>query len=134
MQRAEYTARGPVPQDVVECVQRDTPTPKAGEVLLEMLAAPINPSDVLTLTGQYGMLPPLPKPRAVRLWPPKRGLLKRKPWPGPRNPPSTAPVPNRTEPRSTLRRAGLTSARSRTFWKCSFDESLQRRSLRVCVT
>ena len=25
-----------------------------------MLAAPINPSDVLTLTGEYGMLPPLP--------------------------------------------------------------------------
>jgi NADPH:quinone reductase-like Zn-dependent oxidoreductase len=32
----------------------------AGEVLVEMLAAPINPSDVLTLTGAYGMLPPLP--------------------------------------------------------------------------
>ena len=60
MQRAEYTARGPVPQDVIACVERETPTPKAGEVLLEMLAAPINPSDVLTLTGQYGMLPPLP--------------------------------------------------------------------------
>jgi len=25
-----------------------------------MLAAPINPSDVLTLTGEYGILPPLP--------------------------------------------------------------------------
>ena len=60
MQRAEYTSRGPVPQDVIACVERDTPTPQAGEVLLEMLAAPINPSDVLTLTGQYGMLPPLP--------------------------------------------------------------------------
>jgi len=41
-------------------VERDTPTPGAGEVLLEMLAAPINPSDVLTITGQYGALPPLP--------------------------------------------------------------------------
>lgn len=60
MQRAEYTTRGPVPQDVIECVERETPVPQAGEVLLEMLAAPINPSDVLTLTGQYGMLPPLP--------------------------------------------------------------------------
>jgi hypothetical protein len=60
MQRAEYTARGPVPQDVIECVTRETPAPQAGHVLLEMLAAPINPSDVLTLTGQYGMLPPLP--------------------------------------------------------------------------
>ncbi|WP_373057958.1 zinc-dependent alcohol dehydrogenase family protein [Gemmatimonas sp.] len=60
MQRAEYTTRGPVPQDVIECVTHETPVPQAGEVLLEMLAAPINPSDVLTLTGQYGMLPPLP--------------------------------------------------------------------------
>lgn len=60
MQRAEYTVRGPVPQDVISCVEHETPVPKAGEVLLEMLAAPINPSDVLTLTGQYGMLPPLP--------------------------------------------------------------------------
>jgi hypothetical protein len=41
-------------------VERETPTPGAGEVLLEMLAAPINPSDVLTITGQYGALPPLP--------------------------------------------------------------------------
>ncbi len=60
MQRAEYASRGPVPQDVIECATRETPAPQAGEVLLEMLAAPINPSDVLTLTGQYGMLPPLP--------------------------------------------------------------------------
>lgn len=60
MQRAEYSTRGPVPQDVIDCVDRETPAPRAGEVLLEMLAAPINPSDVLTLTGQYGMLPPLP--------------------------------------------------------------------------
>jgi NADPH:quinone reductase-like Zn-dependent oxidoreductase len=60
MQRAEYAVRGPVPQDVIACVEHATPVPQAGEVLLEMLAAPINPSDVLTLTGQYGMLPPLP--------------------------------------------------------------------------
>lgn len=60
MVRAEYAERGPVPQDVIACVERETPTPGAGEVLLEMLAAPINPSDVLTLTGQYGALPPLP--------------------------------------------------------------------------
>ncbi|MCE2901792.1 MAG: zinc-dependent alcohol dehydrogenase family protein [Gemmatimonas sp.] len=60
MQRAEYAVRGPVPQDVIACVERETPAPGAGEVLLEMLAAPINPSDVLTLTGQYGALPPLP--------------------------------------------------------------------------
>lgn len=60
MLRAEYAVRGPVPQDVIDCVERATPAPGAGEALLEMLAAPINPSDVLTLTGQYGALPPLP--------------------------------------------------------------------------
>lgn len=60
MQRAQYATRGPVPQDVIECVDFTLPAPAAGEALVEVLAAPINPSDVLTLTGQYGMLPPLP--------------------------------------------------------------------------
>lgn len=60
MLKAEYQTRGPVPQDVIEAVPFDKPQLSEGQVLLEMLAAPINPSDVLTLTGQYGMLPPLP--------------------------------------------------------------------------
>jgi mitochondrial enoyl-[acyl-carrier protein] reductase / trans-2-enoyl-CoA reductase len=60
MQRAQYATRGTVPQDVIECVEFTLPPLAAGDVLIEMLAAPINPSDVLTLTGQYGMLPPLP--------------------------------------------------------------------------
>jgi len=60
MLRTQYQVRGPVPQDVIEVVEFETPTPAEGEVLLEMLAAPINPSDVLTLTGHYGILPPLP--------------------------------------------------------------------------
>jgi mitochondrial enoyl-[acyl-carrier protein] reductase / trans-2-enoyl-CoA reductase len=60
MQRAQYVTRGPVPQDVIECVDFTLPAPAAGDALVEMLAAPINPSDVLTLTGEYGMLPPLP--------------------------------------------------------------------------
>lgn len=60
MQRAQYATRGTVPQDVIECVEFNVPPLAAGEALVEMLAAPINPSDVLTLTGQYGMLPPLP--------------------------------------------------------------------------
>ncbi|GAA5442483.1 mycocerosic acid synthase [Microbulbifer sp. NBRC 101763] len=60
MLKAEYRERGPVPQDVIEAVSFDVPELEDGQVLLEMLAAPINPSDVLTLTGQYGMLPPLP--------------------------------------------------------------------------
>lgn len=60
MRTAIYQQRGPIPQDVIACVEEPTPAPGAGEVLLELLAAPINPSDVLTLTGQYGILPPLP--------------------------------------------------------------------------
>ncbi|GAB4560476.1 MAG: zinc-dependent alcohol dehydrogenase family protein [Haliangiales bacterium] len=60
MLRAQYQSRGPVPQDVIEPVAFDKPELKSGEVLIELLAAPINPSDVLTLTGAYGILPPLP--------------------------------------------------------------------------
>ncbi len=60
MKKAEYASRGPVPQDIIACVDFELPAPAAGEVLIEVLAAPINPSDVLTITGAYGMLPPLP--------------------------------------------------------------------------
>jgi len=60
MLKAQYQQRGPVPQDVIEAVELQLPAPAAGEVLLKVLASPINPSDVLTLTGEYGMLPPLP--------------------------------------------------------------------------
>lgn len=60
MLKAEYKTHGPIPQDVIEAVSLEKPELAEGQVLLEMLAAPINPSDVLTLTGQYGILPPLP--------------------------------------------------------------------------
>jgi NADPH:quinone reductase-like Zn-dependent oxidoreductase len=60
MLKAQYQTRGPVPQDLIEAVPFEKPQLQAGQVLLEMLAAPINPSDVLTLTGHYGILPPLP--------------------------------------------------------------------------
>ncbi len=60
MKKAQYTQRGPAPQDVIESVEFELATPAAGEVLVEVLAAPINPSDLLTLTGEYGILPPLP--------------------------------------------------------------------------
>ncbi|MGJ8664042.1 MAG: zinc-dependent alcohol dehydrogenase family protein, partial [Marinicella sp.] len=60
MLKAEYQSRGPIPQDLIEAVPFEKPQLEEGQVLLEMLAAPINPSDVLTLTGQYGILPPLP--------------------------------------------------------------------------
>jgi mitochondrial enoyl-[acyl-carrier protein] reductase / trans-2-enoyl-CoA reductase len=60
MLRAQYERRGPVPQDVIEAVEFEVPRLEAGQVLVEVVAAPINPADVLTLTGEYGQLPPLP--------------------------------------------------------------------------
>lgn len=60
MLQAHYHRRGPVPQDVIAAEAFSLPPPGAGQVLVEVLAAPINPSDVLTLTGDYGSLPPLP--------------------------------------------------------------------------
>ena len=60
MLKAEYRTRGPVPQDVIEPVEMTLDEPGPGQVRLEVLAAPINPSDVLTLTGEYGLLPDLP--------------------------------------------------------------------------
>ncbi len=60
MLRAQYERRGPVPQEVIRAVPLELPPPAPGEALVAMLAAPINPSNLLTLTGEYGMLPPLP--------------------------------------------------------------------------
>jgi NADPH:quinone reductase-like Zn-dependent oxidoreductase len=60
MLRAQYEKRGKPPQDVIRAVEFAQPVLQQGQVLVEVLAAPINPSDVLTLTGEYGLLPPLP--------------------------------------------------------------------------
>lgn len=60
MYAALYDSRGDKPHTRIACVEQPTPQPAPHEVLLELLAAPINPSDVLSITGQYGLLPPLP--------------------------------------------------------------------------
>ncbi|HWS40549.1 MAG TPA: zinc-dependent alcohol dehydrogenase family protein [Arenimonas sp.] len=60
MKRAQYTERGADPQATIEAVEFSLPELVTGQALVQVLAAPINPSDVLTLTGVYGMLPPLP--------------------------------------------------------------------------
>jgi mitochondrial enoyl-[acyl-carrier protein] reductase / trans-2-enoyl-CoA reductase len=60
MLRAQYQRRGPVPQDVIEAVEFEVPRLQVGQALVKVVAAPINPADVLTLTGEYGQLPPLP--------------------------------------------------------------------------
>ncbi|MGZ4666795.1 MAG: alcohol dehydrogenase, partial [Frankiaceae bacterium] len=56
MLRARYERRGPVPQDVIHAMEFETPPLQAGQALVEVIAAPINPSDVPTLTGEYGQL------------------------------------------------------------------------------
>jgi trans-2-enoyl-CoA reductase len=48
------------PLKVVEVVEEPDAALKPGEARVEVLATPINPSDVLTLSGQYGQLPKLP--------------------------------------------------------------------------
>ncbi len=58
--QATYAGRGPVPQDVIDAADFVAPPLRSAQALVEVLAAPINPSDVLTLTGEYGSLPPLP--------------------------------------------------------------------------
>ena len=58
--RARYHSRGPVPQDVIAAEPFELGPLAAGHTRVAVLAAPINPSDVLTLTGEYGLLPPLP--------------------------------------------------------------------------
>lgn len=60
MLKAQYSERGPVPQAVIQAVPFERPVLTPGQALVAVLAAPINPSDVLMLTGQYGQLPPLP--------------------------------------------------------------------------
>ena len=58
--RAQYETRSPMPEEVIHAVTFPRPQLTSGQVLVAVLAAPINPSDVLTLTGDYGILPSLP--------------------------------------------------------------------------
>ena len=49
------------PRQVLKCVERDAPSPKHGEVLVRMLASPVNPSDLMFVRGVYGVEPHLPQ-------------------------------------------------------------------------
>lgn len=60
MTRAEYSDRGPIPEEQLTLVQRPIPNLSPGDMLVAVRAAPINPSDLLAVTGRYGLLPPLP--------------------------------------------------------------------------
>ncbi len=60
MKKALYKKHGPIPHDIIEAVTFEKPKISNNQALIEVLAAPINPSDILTLTGEYGVLPKLP--------------------------------------------------------------------------
>jgi NADPH:quinone reductase-like Zn-dependent oxidoreductase len=48
------------PPEVLRVVDLPDPEPGPGEVRVRMIAAPINPSDLLVVRGRYGVLPKLP--------------------------------------------------------------------------
>ena len=48
------------PSEVLRVAEVPIPEPGKGEVRVRMIASPINPSDILTVQGRYGVLPELP--------------------------------------------------------------------------
>ena len=60
MKRVVFDRFGP-PAEVLR-VEDDVPAPqpKPGEVLVRMLASPVNPSDLMYVAGKYGLKPTLP--------------------------------------------------------------------------
>ena len=48
------------PAEVLHVRDVPVPEPGPGQVRVRMLASPINPSDLMTIRGQYGRRPPLP--------------------------------------------------------------------------
>lgn len=48
------------PEEVLQVRDVPLPEPGPGEVRVRMLASPINPSDLMTVRGEYGRLPRLP--------------------------------------------------------------------------
>ncbi|MBO6785035.1 MAG: zinc-dependent alcohol dehydrogenase family protein [Alphaproteobacteria bacterium] len=60
IRKAVQFARTGHPSDVVDLVDMETPDVGPDEVLLDVEAAAINPSHLLTLSGNYGVQPDLP--------------------------------------------------------------------------
>ena len=60
MKRVVFDRFGP-PAEVLR-IEDDVPAPqpKMGEVLVRMLASPVNPSDLMYISGKYGLKPTLP--------------------------------------------------------------------------
>jgi mitochondrial enoyl-[acyl-carrier protein] reductase / trans-2-enoyl-CoA reductase len=60
MKQVQFSAFG-VPHEVAACVEvPDVGAPGPDEVVIEVLAFPINPADLLTITGGYAVRPQLP--------------------------------------------------------------------------
>lgn len=59
MQRVVFHEFGE-PSQVLRVEQAEPPTPAKGQVLVRMLASPVNPSDLMVVRGIYGKLPRLP--------------------------------------------------------------------------
>ncbi len=60
MKRVDIAAYGP-PETVASCVEvPDVGAPGSGEVVLDVLAFPINPADISFCRGNYRLRPPLP--------------------------------------------------------------------------
>lgn len=48
------------PEEVLQLKQVAKPTPAAGEILVKVMASPVNPSDIMFVQGLYGLRPQLP--------------------------------------------------------------------------
>jgi NADPH:quinone reductase-like Zn-dependent oxidoreductase len=60
MKIAQFAAFGK-PEEVIRCVDVDDVAPPAqDEAVIDVLAFPINPADLLTIEGRYAVRPPLP--------------------------------------------------------------------------
>src|SRR5580692_2002097 len=54
-----FDRTGP-PAEVLQIREVERPKPGRGEVLVRMLASPINPSDLMYIEGKYGLKPSFP--------------------------------------------------------------------------
>jgi len=59
MKAAVFNSTGE-PENVLSCQDIDEPVPGPGELLVRMLASPINPSDLLFVRGTYAVAPEVP--------------------------------------------------------------------------
>ena len=60
IERVRYEQHGPVPEDLLTLVPVEAPELATGQTLVEVLAAPVNPADLLAITGEYGGAGALP--------------------------------------------------------------------------